>query len=558
MKVQAVKNNASRNATEHDSLMVQKKKNFFQASSDSMNPFQAASDNTLNPNNNPFQTSLDSANPFQVDLPKMNIQPKLANAQETTVQTKSRLENQEENPSQPSIQAKCASCQAEDKKAVQKKSDGSSNTPANTSVPKSSIGKINTSFNSLSNGQYAITHSLPFTQVIQREPSAEADGEAQNREEETLFVELEPLETLSSNDAIRAMVVHSATVSSGGTVDPGNFGTTNANFKLKATVISTAGGYLVIGTMIHKITWGVLSGTGPSGQVQINSDTDSDIKACNYQLIAKDLTPDASGRPPRTKYWAQDLTRRHELFHAVNQRQLSYGPLVAIAMQNWLGSQTASSASQIQSTLIPQAQVQGLNVYNALATTQEFGAYADGLPFYQARANSIKTKGDAGDYGHVSVRVTVHPKGGGRHTVVRGDTLWGIARQTYGHGRYWRNIHRANPGKARRGGNLIFPGQVFDLPNINIDQDLSVALQFGSKMIITGDVTVPGGGSHTFLELPKDIFEDTSNCSGNMTVDVLDPNAPIGTGGSLLSTTWSIPTTTNRRNGHIEVNLELI
>ena len=46
-------------------------------------------------------------------------------------------------------------------------------------------------------------------------------------------------------------------------------------------------------------------------------------------------------------------------------------------------------------------------------------------------------------------------KGGGEYEVKRGDTLWAIARDTYGHGRYWREIYRANPDKASDGGNLI-------------------------------------------------------------------------------------------------------
>jgi len=49
------------------------------------------------------------------------------------------------------------------------------------------------------------------------------------------------------------------------------------------------------------------------------------------------------------------------------------------------------------------------------------------------------------------------------HTVVRGDTLWGIARQHLGAGRRWPEIFELNRDQIRNP-NLIFPGQVLRLP----------------------------------------------------------------------------------------------
>lgn len=63
---------------------------------------------------------------------------------------------------------------------------------------------------------------------------------------------------------------------------------------------------------------------------------------------------------------------------------------------------------------------------------------------------------------------TLVDRGGGMHEVVAGDSLWRIAEQTYGHGRYWRDIYRANPDKAARGGNLILVGVILTLPVLRV------------------------------------------------------------------------------------------
>ena len=62
----------------------------------------------------------------------------------------------------------------------------------------------------------------------------------------------------------------------------------------------------------------------------------------------------------------------------------------------------------------------------------------------------------------------MEPRGGGVWTVVRGDTLWRIARRTYGSGRYWRNIADANPDRVFRGGDLILVGAELALPVVDI------------------------------------------------------------------------------------------
>ncbi|OGY26858.1 MAG: hypothetical protein A2Z11_01625 [Candidatus Woykebacteria bacterium RBG_16_43_9] len=56
---------------------------------------------------------------------------------------------------------------------------------------------------------------------------------------------------------------------------------------------------------------------------------------------------------------------------------------------------------------------------------------------------------------------------GRTHTVVKGDTLWGIAQSSYGSSFEWTKIRDANPGKIGtlpNGNALIVPGQVLVVP----------------------------------------------------------------------------------------------
>jgi hypothetical protein len=59
-------------------------------------------------------------------------------------------------------------------------------------------------------------------------------------------------------------------------------------------------------------------------------------------------------------------------------------------------------------------------------------------------------------------------RGGGTYTVQRGDTLWALALRTYGHGRYWSDIMRANPTQVFRGGDLILVGSTLVLPVLTV------------------------------------------------------------------------------------------
>lgn len=66
--------------------------------------------------------------------------------------------------------------------------------------------------------------------------------------------------------------------------------------------------------------------------------------------------------------------------------------------------------------------------------------------------------------------------GGGTHTVVSGDTLWGIAKQKYGNGSSYPKIYNANSGtieasakkhgkSGSQNGHWIYPGDVYTIPS---------------------------------------------------------------------------------------------
>ena len=54
----------------------------------------------------------------------------------------------------------------------------------------------------------------------------------------------------------------------------------------------------------------------------------------------------------------------------------------------------------------------------------------------------------------------------GAVTIVRGNSLWRIARRTYGEGTMFTVIFEANREQIKDA-NMIYPGQVFNLPPKN-------------------------------------------------------------------------------------------
>ncbi|WP_030437491.1 hypothetical protein [Actinoplanes subtropicus] len=205
-----------------------------------------------------------------------------------------------------------------------------------------------------------------------------------------------PQGTVVDTDAVGGAVAYNGTVTQSGAVDP--FGATSwATFTLTGiTVTPNPGVFTVAATLDNPITFNVASG----GRADIPSETAGALTNANWATAASDLTPDMTdlgGRPPRTQFWAQDLTIRHERFHAVERQ--GHGRSGTAAAQAWLTAQNAGSVADIQALL---AQVPGKVIAFSQAAmpypAKEERAYGDGAPAYRARADAIRAKGAHGDY----------------------------------------------------------------------------------------------------------------------------------------------------------------
>ena len=239
-----------------------------------------------------------------------------------------------------------------------------------------------------------------------------ADSEAQSNAEvaesaevaepfELPDIEIKGLEEYGKNDAVEAKFGYEGSIAKDGP-DPEGFGVTRS-FASKLTNIKItpkAKTFTIDATFEHPITYQVRKGTGPDGQRDVASETDSKITKANYETVAADLTPnmsDLNGRPPRSQFWAEDLTERHELVHANDD--LKNGPDAMETVVKWLGEKEANDARGVNRLLTTVPNRFAAALLAALSTEDgEKRAYGDGAPLYRARATAIKAKGDKGDY----------------------------------------------------------------------------------------------------------------------------------------------------------------
>jgi hypothetical protein len=201
---------------------------------------------------------------------------------------------------------------------------------------------------------------------------------------------------VADTDTVGGTIAYSGTITQSGAVNP--FGATSwGTFTLTGITLTRApGAFTVAATLSNPITFNVASG----GRTHLASENDAALTSVNYATAVSDLTPnmaDLGGRPPRTRFWAEDLTIRHERFHADERH--GHALAGSAAAQGWLAAQTANSAAAVQALLqqVP-ARVIAFSQAAMPYPAKEERAYGDGAPSYQARADAIRTKGAAGGY----------------------------------------------------------------------------------------------------------------------------------------------------------------
>lgn len=205
------------------------------------------------------------------------------------------------------------------------------------------------------------------------------------------------------SDSVGGPIAYAPTITRSGAVSP--FGATSwATFNMTGITVTTSpGAFAVNATLQNPITYNVNAG----GRTDVTSENDAALTSANYATAAADLTPnmgDLGGRPPRTQFWAQDLTLRHEGFHA-NERS-TFGGQGTAAAQAWLATQTANDVPGVQALLaaVPN-RVINFSQANMAMPAKEQRAYGDGAALYLARANAITAKGGRGEYpgGHAAL-----------------------------------------------------------------------------------------------------------------------------------------------------------
>jgi hypothetical protein len=220
------------------------------------------------------------------------------------------------------------------------------------------------------------------------------------------FSTLPALEVPSQWDAIRSTLAYNPSTNPvNPPATPTKFGETSARIEVNKSSGKLENGVFLVELVIENvITYWVAGGT----RRNIASDTDPNITQSNYPTVASDLTPSPraiqlrgvtllKNQPPRWQFWARDLTIEHELYHADDN--VKWGRQAAVDAQKWLDRQTAQTLDQVEVLVGRAARMVAQRLIAAKADpAAEQNAYDNGAAGYTARAQAIKTKGDARGY----------------------------------------------------------------------------------------------------------------------------------------------------------------
>ena len=366
------------------------------------------------------------------------------------IQTRLDLDEQEERYSQPSPRTSGSASTARPLPAAGKESW------------RPTVSRVLSS----PGGGFESVHRIHFSVDIPRiartgeEQAASAEGETgeaqtEGETEELTVSEIPATQEIppSSLDSVSSSLTFKESIDQGGiAVKASAFGICGV-VELRFVNVRIVGGlifgYRVHGECEYSIKWDVV-GTGPRGQKHIANENDPDITAATHDTAVSDLTPnlgDLGGRPPRSKFFAQDITRDHELVHAADYNKFGkQGFQVATA---WLESQEAENADGVR-TLMEQALDRIIAVVKAgmVKPANEVRAYGAGVADYTARSNAIRKKADKGEYGYL---------------VKAGDNLTKIARRFYNDDSRWEDIYNANKDQIPDR-STIRPGLLLKIP----------------------------------------------------------------------------------------------
>ncbi len=192
-------------------------------------------------------------------------------------------------------------------------------------------------------------------------------------------------------DSIKGSLQFGSSVARGGITVPGNaFGVEIPTFKVDSIswTIATASPNTVNlnGRVFVDCKWDVHD----VGRTDIPNASTPAVTDKSWRAIYADLQPDSAGRPDRKHYWAEDITSRHEKFHANDD--IGRARLYVPAAQAWLNSQSVRATNTDKDVEALMRKVQQDVQADAEAYYQAGGedrAYGDGKDVYQQRVDGV-------------------------------------------------------------------------------------------------------------------------------------------------------------------------
>lgn len=171
-------------------------------------------------------------------------------------------------------------------------------------------------------------------------------------------------------------------------MDAKAFGSEAANYSVDSITYKVGKSAVdVTGRIVLDCNWD----TDARGRSDVPSASAAAVTSTTWKDVAGDLEPNAGGVPKRKKYWAPDLTSKHEKYHASDDigRATLYRPTAEV----WLNTQTVDPAKAEVAALMDKARgmvkADGWAWYNAGG---EDRAYADGKSSYEARTKEVKDR----------------------------------------------------------------------------------------------------------------------------------------------------------------------